>query len=120
MPPVSSLFGSQFFSTQITVGTGGSRLTQLIGLNINASERNQPTVTEMSIQVDGSTAGTLFIGDINISGSRYGIALISPGGGTASPIKQYGGDRVYAVPVVAIALISSVNGLLVNISWRLN
>jgi hypothetical protein len=108
-----------FFSTQVTVVPPDVEpLFTLVSLAIGTGESTQPTFTEFSIQVDGAHAGTLAIGDANLSSSRYGLELISPGSGTPSPVKQYGGNKVQAVPMQAIYVKGSTT-LLVNVSGRI-
>ena len=108
-----------FFSTQVTVNAATVfSLFTLVSLNLSAGESAQPTFTELTIQVDGAHAGTLLIGDSNLSTSRYGLELIGPGSGTPSPVKEYGGANVQAVPLRAIYVRASAL-LTVNISGRI-
>jgi len=109
-----------FFSTQVTVNaTTVFSLFTLVSLNIGTGESAQPTFGEFTIQVDGVHAGTLLIGDAALSTTRYGIELIGPGGGTPSPIKEYGGGgKVQAVPMKALYVRASAL-LVVNVSGRI-
>lgn len=88
-----------YFGIQLTVTTKVNLFTALAAVdNLVPS-----AVRELTIQNDSASSNIVFIGDANISSSRYGVELAANG-----TFKQYGqGSDLISVPVSAIYLLSA-------------
>jgi hypothetical protein len=91
-----------YFGIQLSVSTKVNLLAALAAVDSLVPA----TVRELTIQNDASSGASLYIGDANISSTRYGVELVNSS--TAPPFKQYGqGSDLISVPIASIYLLSA-------------
>lgn len=97
---------TQMFGKQVTLA--GNTVAKLLTLLLAIDPNIPANVRELSIQMDGGQAGTLLIGDSDISTTVYGVALVSTSGVPSVAFYMGSGSDICNVPLGSIYLLSSV------------
>lgn len=107
---------SAFIATQITIGTSKVNLFDAITGAVTGADQAfkdaQSQCSELSIQCDLASGGTLYLGGDKLSTSNYGLQLAK------GAVQRFGPLISNGVDLLSIYLLGSAASTLVNVMVR--